>query len=143
MLKSFKEFAMRGNLIDMAVGIVIGTAFGKIVTSLVNDIIMPPIGLVLARVNFADLFVGLSGKHFATLAAAKKAGAPTLNYGMFINDVIDFLIIAFVMFLFVRAVNRLEPAPAPVPTTKNCPYCCSAIALSATRCPQCTSQLGN
>ncbi|MEO0083932.1 MAG: large conductance mechanosensitive channel protein MscL, partial [candidate division WOR-3 bacterium] len=113
MFKEFKEFAMRGNVLDMAVGIIIGVAFGKIVTSLVNDIIMPPIGLLLGKIDFANLFINLSGKHYSTLAEAKAAGAATLNYGVFINTVIDFIIVAFVIFLIVRQVNRLKKKPAP------------------------------
>src|SRR3990172_429683 len=126
MLKEFKEFAMRGNVIDMAIGIIIGGAFGKIVTSLVNDIIMPPIGLLLGQVNFRDLYVSLNGQAYATLAAAQEAGAPTLNYGLFINAVLDFLIVALVIFLLVRQINRLTAKPAPpqaAPTTRACPYC--------------------
>ena len=144
MLKEFKEFVMRGNVIDLAVGVIIGGAFGKIVSSLVSDVIMPPIGLFLNGVNFSDLFVSLNGKAFATLAEAQAAGAPTLNYGSFFNNVIDFLIIALVIFLLVRAVNRLQ-RPAPVAAapaiTKDCPFCFSAISIKATRCPNCTSQL--
>lgn len=145
MFKEFKTFIMRGNVLDMAVGIVIGAAFGKIVTSLVNDILMPPLGLVLGHVDFSSLFLNLSSRHFESLAAAKKAGAPTLNYGMFINTVLEFLIVVFAIFLVIRVVNRLtatikEPAP-PAPTTKECPFCASSIPLKATRCPQCTSEL--
>jgi large conductance mechanosensitive channel len=144
MLKEFREFIARGNAIDLAVGVIIGTAFGSIVTSLVNDIIMPPIGLVLGGVDFTNLFVSLSGQEFPTLKAAKEAGAPTLNYGVFLNAVINFLIIAFVIFMLVRTINRLrqeKPAPAAAPTTKECPYCLSTIPLKATRCPQCTSEV--
>jgi len=143
MLKEFKEFAMRGNVLDLAIGVIIGGAFGKIVTSLVNDIIMPPIGLLLGQVNFKDLFIDLSGKGYASLAAAQEAGGATINYGMFINTLIDFIIVAFVIFLLVRAINRMQrPKPVPAPaTTKKCPYCTSEIALEATRCPHCTSQL--
>jgi len=145
MLKEFKEFALRGNVIDLAVGVIIGGAFGKIITSLVNDIIMPPIGMLLGRVNFTDLFIDLSGKGYATLAAAKDAGAATLNYGLFLNTVLDFLIVAFVVFLVIRQMNRMKkPAPlaAPAaPTTKTCPRCISEIPLKATRCPYCTSEL--
>jgi large conductance mechanosensitive channel len=142
MLKEFKEFAMRGNVLDMAVGIIIGAAFGRIVTSLVNDVIMPPIGLVLGRVDFSSLFVNISGTSYPTLAAAKAAGAATINYGSFLNTVIDFLIVAFVIFLFVRQVNRWQkPAPAAAPTTKECPYCHTSIPLQATRCPNCTSEI--
>jgi large conductance mechanosensitive channel len=138
MLKEFKEFAMRGNVVDMAVGIIIGAAFGKIVTSAVNDIIMPPIGLILGRVNFNDLFFSLDGKTYASLAAAKAAGAPTVNYGTFINDILDFLIVAFVVFLLVRQMNRLLP---PAVTNKECSFCASQIPVRASRCPNCTSQL--
>ncbi len=142
MLKEFKEFAMRGSVIDLAVGVIIGGAFGKIVSSLVTDIIMPPIGLMLHGVDFSNLYVSLNGQAFATLADAQKAGAPTLTYGNFINNVIDFLIIALVIFLMIRAINRLQkPAPVASPTTKECPYCFTTIALKATRCPNCTSEL--
>ena len=142
MLKEFKEFAMRGNLIDLAIGIVIGGAFGKIVTSFVNDVVMPPIGKLLRGVNFADLFIDLSGTNPASVQAAKDAGVPTLNYGAFLNTVIDFIIVAFVMFLVVKAINKMKkPAPAASPTTKECPYCKTEIPLAATRCPHCTSQL--
>jgi large conductance mechanosensitive channel len=141
MLKEFKQFAMRGNVVDMAVGIIIGAAFGKIVTSLVSDVLMPPIGLILGRVDFNNLFVSLDGKSYASLAAAKAAGAATLNYGSFINTIIDFLIVAFAMFLMVRQMNRFNPAEVPAPTTKECPFCASAIPLKAMRCPNCTSEL--
>ena len=142
MLKEFKEFAMRGNLIDLAIGIVIGGAFGKIVTSFVNDVVMPPIGKLLRGVNFADLFIDLSGTNPASVQAAKDAGVPTLNYGAFLNTVIDFIIVAFVMFLVVKAINKMKkPAPAAAPTTKECPYCKTEIPLAATRCPHCTSLL--
>lgn len=144
MLKEFKEFAMRGNVLDMAIGIIIGAAFGKIITSLVTDVIMPPIGLLLGKVDFSSLFLNISGKSFATLADAKAAGAATINYGMFINTVIDFLIVAFVIFLLVRQVNKwTKPAPAPAaaPATKECAYCVSTIPVKATRCPNCTSEL--
>jgi large conductance mechanosensitive channel len=142
MLKEFKEFAMRGSVLDMAVGIIIGAAFGKIVTSFVGDVLMPPIGVILGKMDFSNLFLNLSGKSYATIAEAKAAGAATLNYGMFINTVIDFLIVAFVIFLLVRQVNRWKtPAPAPAPVTKDCPYCYSAIPIKATRCPNCTSEL--
>jgi len=142
MLKEFKEFAMRGNVLDMAVGIIIGAAFGRIITSLVSDIIMPPIGLLLGKVDFSGLFLNISGKSYDTLAAAKAAGAATINYGTFLNTVIDFLIVAFVIFLLVRQINRWsKPAPAAEPTTRECPYCVSAIPIKATRCPNCTSQV--
>ena len=142
MLKEFKEFAMRGSVIDLAVGVIIGGAFGKIITSLVTDVIMPPIGLLLHGMDFSNLFISLNGQVYTTLADAQKAGAPTLNYGNFINNVIDFLIVALVIFLMIRAINRLQkPAPAAPSTTKDCPYCFTAIPIKATRCPQCTSQL--
>lgn len=141
MLKEFKQFAMRGNVLDMAIGIIIGAAFGKIITSLVGDVLMPPLGLILGKVDFSSLFLNISGKSYATLTEAKAAGAPTINYGLFINTVIDFIIVAFAIFLLVRQINRWsKPAPA-APTTKDCPFCCSAIAIKATRCPQCTSEL--
>jgi len=144
MLKEFKEFAMRGNVLDMAIGIIIGAAFGKIVAVFVSDVLMPPIGLLLGRVDFSNLFINLSGKPVATIAEAKAAGAATINYGLFLNTVIDFLIVAFAIFLLIRQVNRLksQPPPSPaVPTTKDCPYCLSSIAIKATRCPHCTSEL--
>jgi len=144
MLKEFKEFAMRGNVLDMAVGIVIGAAFGKIVTSFVSDMLMPPIGLLLGKVDFSNLFLDLSGTAHATLKEAQAAGAPTLNYGLFLNTILDFVIVAFAIFLLIKQVNRLQrpaPAPAAAPTTKVCPYCKSEIALAATRCAHCTSDL--
>ena len=142
MLKEFKEFAMKGNVLDMAIGIIIGAAFGKIITSLVSDVIMPPIGLILGRVDFSSLFLNLSHTHYDSLAAAKAAGDATINYGLFLNTVIDFLIVAFVIFLLVRQVNRWKkPVPVAAPSTKECPYCCSAIPVKATRCPNCTSEL--
>ncbi len=145
-LKKFREFAVKGNVVDMAVGIVIGGAFGKIATSLVNDLIMPPIGLLLGRVDFNSLFIPLDGKTYASLDAAKKAGAATFNYGSFINTVLDFIIVAFAMFMIVQwyqtMADRLQkPAPAAVPTTRDCPFCLSSIPSGATRCPHCTSQL--
>lgn len=142
MFKEFKEFAMKGNVFDMAVGIIIGAAFGKIVTSFVGDVLMPPLGLLLGKMNFSNLFLTLSGPSFATLDEAKKAGAATLNYGIFINTVIDFLLVAFAVFLLVKQINRLKRQPAPAsPTTKDCPFCCSAIPVAASRCPHCTSQM--
>jgi large conductance mechanosensitive channel len=142
MFKEFKEFAMRGNVLDMAVGIIIGAAFGQIVNSFVQDVLMPPIGRLGGHVDFSNLFVNLSGTHYDTIAAAKAAGAATLNYGLFLNTVINFLIVAFAVFLLVRQVNRLAPKPAPAPpATRDCPYCLSAIAVKATRCPHCTSEL--
>jgi large conductance mechanosensitive channel len=144
MLKEFKEFAMRGNVLDMAVGIIIGAAFGKIVSSFVADVLMPPIGLLLGKVDFSNLFLNLSGQSYPSVEAAKAAGAATLNYGMFINTVIDFLIVAFAIFLLIKQVNRLmlkkEEAPA-APTTKECPRCLSQIPLKATRCAHCTSDV--
>lgn len=139
MLKEFREFALRGNVIDLAVGVIIGAAFGKIVTSVVNDLVMPPIGMALGRVDFTDLFVALDGASYASLAAAEAAGAPTLNYGRFLNTVIEFAIVAFAVFLLVRQFNRLK-RPAEV-TTRDCPFCVSAIPLKATRCPNCTSEI--
>jgi len=142
MLKEFKQFAMRGNVLDMAVGIIIGAAFGKIVTSFVSDVIMPPFGRVLGKVDFSNLFLNISGQHYDSLAAAKAAGAATINYGLFLNTVIDFLIVAFVIFMIIRQVNRWQkPAPAAAPVTKECPYCASTISVKATRCPNCTSEL--
>ena len=143
MFKEFKEFAMRGNVLDMAVGIIIGAAFGKIVTSFVTDILMPPLGLLVGKTDFSGLFLNLSTKGYATLAEAKTAGAPTLNYGIFFNTVVDFLIVAFAIFLLVKQVNRMtkKPAPAAAPTTKDCPYCVSTIPIKAVRCPNCTSEL--
>lgn len=143
MLKEFKEFAMRGNVMDMAVGIIIGAAFGGIVTSLVNDILMPPIGKALGHVDFSNLFISLNGQDYPSVAAAKAAGAATINYGLFINTIINFLIVAFAVFLLVRMVNRWTAKPAPVaaPTTKSCPFCQTEIPVKASRCPNCTSQL--
>ena len=143
MLKEFKEFAMRGNVMDLAVGVIIGAAFGKIVSSLVEDVIMPPIGQLLGHVNFSGLFINLSGKTYETLEAAKAVGAPTLNYGIFLNNVINFLIVAFAVFLVIHQVNRWtkKPAPAVAPTTKDCPQCAMAIPLAAKRCGHCTTQL--
>ena len=142
MWKEFKKFIARGNVVDLAVGVIIGAAFGKIVTSFVNDILMPPIGLLLGSVNFADLFITLSGGAYNTLEEAQAAGAATINYGVFINTIVDFLIVAFVIFLLVKQVNRLKkPEPTAEPTTKECPYCLSAIPIKATRCPHCTSEI--
>ena len=146
MLKEFKAFAMRGNVLDLAVGIIIGGAFGTIVKSLVDDVIMPPIGLALGNVDFSNLFVMLkegakAAPPYSTLAEAHAAGAVTVNYGIFINSIITFLIIAFAVFMIVRAANRLTPPEAEAPNTKDCPYCRMAIPVGATRCPQCTSEL--
>ena len=142
MLKQFKEFAMRGNVIDLAVGVIIGAAFGKVVSSLVQDVIMPPIGLLLRGVDFSNLFITLKlGQHYDSLKAAKDAGAPTLNYGIFLNNILDFLIVAFCVFLLVRQVNRWtkKPEPAAAPTTKECPQCAMSIPIKARKCPHCTS----
>ena len=142
MLKEFKEFALRGNVLDMAIGIILGVAFGRIISSFVEDILMPPLGLVLGKVDFSNLFLSLTGTHFDTLAAAKAAGAPTLNYGMFTNHVLNFLIVAFAIFLLVKQVNRFKrQQEAPAPSTRECPYCLSAIPIQATRCAHCTSEL--
>ncbi len=144
MLKEFKEFAMRGNVLDMAVGIVLGSAFGKIVSSFVNDILMPPIGLITGGVDFSNIFVDLSGKRYETVAAAQQAGAPTINVGLFVNYVLDFLIVAFAIFLVVKPINRLkkkDQAPPPAPTAKTCPFCATDIPIAAKRCPHCTSEL--
>lgn len=142
MFKEFKEFAIKGNVLDLAIGVVIGGAFGKIVSSFVGDIMMPPIGLVLGKVDFSNLYLNLSGGSFVSLADAKKSGAATLNYGLFINQVIDFTIVAFAIFLLVKGINRMKRAEAPASaTTKACPFCVSPIALTAKRCPCCTSEL--
>jgi large conductance mechanosensitive channel len=142
MLKEFKQFIMRGNVIDLAVGIIIGGAFGKIITSLVDDIIMPPFGMLFGKVDFTNLFLSLDGNSYASLAAAKTAGAATWNYGLFINALINFLIIAFAIFLLIKQVNRMQkPAAVEEPKMKDCPHCQTAIPLKATRCPHCTSQL--
>jgi large conductance mechanosensitive channel len=144
-LREFKEFAMRGNVIDLAVGVIIGAAFGKIVSSLVEDIIMPPIGKLVGHVDFSQLFINLGGTHYDSIALAKAAipPQPTLNYGIFINNLINFLIVAFCVFLLVKQINRFatKPAPAPEPATKDCPQCAMAIPLAAKRCGHCTSQL--
>ena len=140
--KEFRDFAMRGNVLDMAIGIIIGTAFGKIITSFVNDVLMPPIGLLMGKVDFANLFINLSPQRYQRLADAKAAGAATLNYGLFLNTVIDFIIVAFVIFLLIRQVNRFKKKEEPAaPSTKGCPYCLSAVPVKATRCPHCTSEL--
>lgn len=142
MFKEFREFAMRGNVVDLAVGIILGAAFGKIVSSLVSDILMPPLGMLLGKLDFSNLFISLSGQAYASLQAAKEAGAATVNYGLFINAIIDFVIVAFAIFILVRQVNRLKRQEQPAaPTTKSCPFCCSAIPLAAVRCPHCTSPL--
>ncbi len=146
MLKEFKEFALRGSVVDMAVGFIMGAAFGKIVSSLVNDILMPPIGLLLGKEDFSSLYLNLSGQPYASLAAARKAGAAVIAYGSFVNSIISFLIVAFAVFLLVRQINRTKqrmqaPAPSAAPATKDCPFCFSPIPAKATRCPQCTSAL--
>lgn len=141
MFKDFKEFVVRGNVMDLAVGVIIGAAFGKVVSSLVEDIIMPPIGRMLGRVDFSNLFINLSDKPAASVAAAKAAGIPTINYGLFINTVISFLIVAFVVFLLIRQVNRFRPKPAVAPATRDCPQCAMPIPVAAKRCGHCTSQL--
>ncbi len=142
MYNAFKTFIMRGNVVDLAVGVVIGAAFGKIVGSFVEDVLMPPIGLALGHVDFSNLFINLSDKDYPSVAVAKAAGAATLNYGVFINNIINFLIIAFAIFLLVKQINRMQqPAPEAAPTTKDCPYCLSAIPLNATKCAHCTADL--
>jgi large conductance mechanosensitive channel len=144
MLKDFKEFVMKGNVLDLAVAVIVGAAFGAIVTSMVNDIVMPPIGMLLGRLDFKDLYISLTGQSYASLAAAKAAGAPVIAYGQFLNTIINFSIVAFVIFLVVRSASRLQRTPeaaAPAPATKDCPYCYSAIPIPASRCPHCTSQL--
>ncbi len=148
MLKEFREFAVKGNVVDMAVGIIIGGAFGKIVSSLVNDIIMPPIGLLIGKVDFSNLFMDLSGQGYVSLSQAKEAGAPTINYGLFVNNIIDFIVVAFALFLVVKWINKLRTAASPekeavpaVPTTKKCPYCLSEIPIKAVRCAYCTADL--
>lgn len=143
MLKEFKEFALRGNVLDMAIGIILGVAFGRIVSSLVEDIVMPPLGLFLGRVDFSNLFFSLTGRHFDTLAAAKAAGAPTINYGMFVNHVLNFLIVAFAIFLLVRQVNRFKRQQEVVaaPTTRECPHCFFSIPIKATRCGHCAADV--
>ncbi len=145
-LKEFREFAMRGSVVDMAVGIIIGAAFGAIVKSLVDDVLMPPIGLLLGQVDFSNLFAvlreGATAGPYVSLAAAKAAGAVTVNYGLFINSIISFVIVAFAVFMLIRSLNRLKKAePPPAPATRECPHCCTAIPVAATRCPNCTSQL--
>jgi large conductance mechanosensitive channel len=142
MISEFKEFAVKGNVIDLAVGFILGAAFGKIVTSLVNDIIMPPIGMLLGGVNFADLFISLDGKSYTSLEVAQAAGAPVIAYGSFINVIIEFLIIALALFFMIKAINRLKrQEPPAAPNTKDCPYCKESIPKEAVRCPRCTSDL--
>ena len=144
MLKEFKEFVMRGNVLDLAIAVIVGGAFGSIVTSLINDVLMPPMGLALGRVDFKDLFISLNNQNYPSLAAAKAAGAPVIAYGQFINTVLNFLVIASVVFVLVKQVNRFKKpvAAPPAPATKECPYCASNIPAKAIRCPQCTSDLG-
>lgn len=139
--EEFKKFIMRGNVMDMAVGVIIGGAFGKIVSSLVSDVIMPPLGMILGKMDFSNLFISLNGTHYLTLAEAKKACAPVLAYGSFINSVLDFLILAMIIFIMVRQINKLTPKPAPKPEPRLCPFCKTEIAKDATRCPHCTSHL--
>ena len=140
MINEFKQFIMRGNVVDLAVGVVIGAAFGKIVTSFVEDILMPPIGMALGNVDFSSLFISLSGKDFPSVAAAKAAGAATLNYGIFLNNILNFVIIAFAIFILIKQINRMQQ-PAPAPSTKDCPLCLTAVPLGATKCAHCTSDL--
>jgi len=141
MLKEFKDFVMRGSVVELAIGVVIGAAFGKVVTSFVGDLLMPPIGMMLGRADFSTLFISLTGQPYPTLAAAKAAGAPTLNYGAFLQAIVDFVIIAFAIFLLIRQVNRLFPPVAAPVTTRPCPLCLSSIPLRATRCAHCTSEV--
>lgn len=143
MFKEFKEFAMRGNVLDMAIGIIIGAAFGKIITILVSEVLMPPLGLLLGNVDFSNLFINLSKESYSSLAAAKAAGAPTINYGLFLNSIIDFIIVAFAIFFLVKQINRFKakPAPAAAPSTKECPHCLSTIPIKAGKCAYCGSDL--
>jgi large conductance mechanosensitive channel len=143
MFKEFRDFIMRGNVLDLAVAVIIGAAFGKIVSSLVDDVLMPPIGLLVKNVSFTDLVIGLNGKAYKTLADAKLDGAPTLNYGIFLNTIINFLIVAFCVFIIIQLVNHWvnKPAPPAPPTTKDCPQCAMSIPIAAKRCGHCTSQL--
>ncbi len=143
MLKEFKNFIMRGNVLDLAVAVIIGGAFGKIISSLVNDVIMPPIGLLLGKVDFSNLYINMSGTQYASLAEAQAAGAPTLNYGIFLNNVVDFLIVALVIFLVIRAINKIPKKAEKTAevTTRDCPYCMTSISNKATRCPHCTSEV--
>jgi large conductance mechanosensitive channel len=143
MLKEFRDFALKGNVVDLAFAVIIGAAFGRIVTSFVNDIVMPPLGLVLGNVDFSSLFINLSRTPYKSIADAKAAGAATINYGVFINTIIDFVIVAFVLFLLVKQMNRMKREPPPAPaSTKECRYCLTTVPLKATRCPACTSELG-
>ncbi len=141
MLKEFKAFVLRGNVVDLAIGVIIGAAFGKIVSSFVGDLLMPPIGLLLGKAEFSNLFINLSGQNYPTVAAAKAAGAPTLNYGAFLQTIVDFVIVAFAVFLVIKQVNRLSPPAPPAPATRPCPLCLSNIPLKATRCAHCTAEV--
>jgi large conductance mechanosensitive channel len=142
MFKEFKEFIRKGNVVDLAIAFVMGAAFGKVTTSFINDIVMPPIGLLLGKVDFSSLYINLSGKTFESLAKAKEAGAPIIAYGVFLNAVIEFLIVALAIFIVIRQINKLKSKPAPAsPTTKECPFCLSTIPLKAVRCPNCTSEI--
>lgn len=142
MLHDFKAFVMKGNVLDLAVAVIIGAAFGAIVTSMVNDVVMPPIGLLLGKVDFKELFLSLDGQYYPTLAAARSAGAPVLAYGQFLNHVVNFFIVAAAIFLLTRSARRFETKPPPPASTKDCVYCCSAIPMKASRCPHCTSAVG-
>ena len=141
MLKEFRDFALRGNVLELALAVVLGAAFGRIVTSLVDDILMPPLGLLFGGMDFRELFLDLSGRAYPTLAAAQAAGAPVIRYGLFLNALVAFVIVAFALFLLVRQVSRFLPKPAAAPATRDCPYCLSAVPLKATRCAHCTAQL--
>lgn len=141
MWKDFKKFALKGNVIDLAVAVIIGGAFGKIVTSLVNDIIMPPLGLILGRVDFSELYINLSGNQYSSLSQAKAAGAPTINFGVFLNNIIQFLIIAFSIFIVIKQLDRFKKKEEKIEIEKECPYCFTNIPIKATRCPHCTSVL--
>ena len=141
MLKEFKEFAMRGSVLDLAVGVIIGAAFGKVVSSFVDDVLMPPLGRLIGHVDFSNLFLNLGANHYDTLAAAKAAGAPTLNYGVFLNTIINFLIVAFAIFLLIRAVNKWLPKPPAPVTTRDCPQCAMPVPISAKKCGHCTSNI--
>ncbi len=141
MWKEFRDFAMKGNVIDLAVGVIIGAAFGKVISSFVNDVLMPPIGLLLGKVDFSNLYINLSGQHYANMEEAVKAGAPLLKYGSFLNTIIDFSIVAFVIFLFIKQINKFKKQEvAAAPATKECSFCCSSIPIKASRCPFCTSE---
>jgi large conductance mechanosensitive channel len=141
MIKDFKAFVVRGNVVDLAVGVIMGAAFGKIVSSLVADVLMPPLGMLLGKADFSSLFISMNGQHYASLDEAKKAGAPTLNFGVFVNSVVDFVVVAFVVFLVVRAVSRMMPAAPAVTTMKDCPQCLMSVPLAARKCGHCTSAI--